>query len=1441
MEVCVDDNGLGPRVNLNCRSFDFTLLFEDIFFISLPAAVLLILLPFRLRWLHRTSVKVNSYRLAICKLSLLAILFVLQILFVALRLKAPAIHSNASLAAGVLNVVATFMAACASFLEDQRSVRPSDILVLYLSMTVICAIAPLRSLWLIGPTNTVTGIWTAIFVITIACLCVESVQKSRVLRLESDRPTKEQICGFWTRSLFIWLLSFFRVGFSQVLSIADIPEVDNDLRAQMTGDKLRKAWESSRGKHRLLRATFTAYRFSCLSAIVPRLALSAFTFSQPFLITATVDYINQSPSPESQKFGQALVGAFVLVYTGYAVSTAVYWRQTYRFITMTRAGLISTIYDQTLGLRPEDLTDTAAITLMGTDVERIVNSLRSLHEAWASILEAVVAIWLLKRQVWIACLAPLIIALTSIFAMIPVSARSGQAQTQWIDRVQKRLSVVSGTLNDIKGVHMLGLTDLLFHIISRLRKLEVKTSVRFRKLLIWQVVISNLPTDFSPFATFAIYAIISVAKHDTTLLSAQAFTSLALISLLTSPLLVFCQAMPSLYQAVACFDRIEEYLLVDPVPSERSSSPESVIGLSEVELKSSPQPRGTLPEDILASFQDAIILKSPDTEAVFDRLTLNIRRGVTMIIGPVGCGKSTLIESILGASTVKSGSAVASLSRVAYCSQVPWIQNQTIRQNIVGPYDFDEKWYKFTCWACGLEMDLQKIPQGDSHMAGSNGISLSGGQKQRIALARAIYSRPKVIILDDSFSGLDSKAIALISQRLFGAESYFKTQGISVVLATNTYHLLAHADAIIVLDNGRVVEQGTYQDILNRLPELAMKLEIPSDAAITLTTDDTKIPEAVERSDSISTTSTDIEDLDRSRQRGTWSVYLYYFHHAGFFSLFIFTIFTILYTFSSVFSTLWLQWWVEENERKPNSRLGMYVGIYGLLFVVSAVSLISACWIIFVPMLSSTSLKLHSDLLKAALSAPFGFFKTTDTGSTTNRFGQDMELIDMMLPIYAVNFAEGISSCVLRLIVLCVLGRYLASSIPLLALVLFCVQLYYLRTSRQIRLLDIEAKAPLYSHFLETIQGIMTIRAFGWEPHFQQESHLRLNSSQKPVYMLFCVQQWLTLVLDLVVGGIAVVLAAVVTSLKGSFSAASIGVALNLLLTFNQTITRTIKMWTMMEISIGAVSRVRSFAKDTPSDNRDFTSDAHRLPDVACYGAIDFDNVSAGHSFNEAPILKDITLSIKPGQKVAVVGPSGSGKTSLIMALLSMLEIKQGRVLVDGRDLSTEQQILRPNINVIPQDPFFLPGTARFNLDPHQNANDDQIQAAVTTVGLWGRICISGGLDAEFVPSDWSVGQKQLLALARTLVRKVPILLMDEATSSVDWETETIMQDIFDKEFADQTIIAVCHRFRFIDRFDRVAVIQHGKVVEYDSPTTLLQQDTQFRRLYKALQEESTA
>ncbi|KAJ5959013.1 ABC transporter integral membrane type 1 [Penicillium vulpinum] len=1071
---------------------------------------------------------------------------------------------------------------------------------------------------------------------------------------------------------------------------------------------------------------------------------------------------------------------------------------------MMRSGLISMIYDQTIDLTAADLTDSAAITLMGTDVERIVANLKNLHEAWASIIELGIGIWLLEREIAIACFVPLVISL----AMVPVSKRSGQAQKQWIERVQKRLAVTANTLGNMKAVQMLGLGNVILPLVSHLREIEVKTSLTFRKLLIWQVALSNLPVVLAPFATFTIYAIISVVRHDGSILSAQAFTSLALISLLTNPLLIFCQAMPSLWQAVACFDRIEAYC----------GKGSSLSTKYEEEVQPLLTPEKYYP--FLISFQNANIAWSPEKEPVLCNLTVDIPQGITMLIGPVGCGKSTLLESILNQHMVTNGSRTASFSRAAYCPQIPWIRNDTIRNNIIGFMEFDQTWYDFTCAACGLQDDLDTLSDGDMHLAGSSGISLSGGQKQRIALARAVYSRLDVIILDNVFSGLDSTRIALITDQLFGKDGHFKKRGISVILVMSTYQLLVHADQILMMDEGKVTASGSYNEMLSKEPNIVSKLQKPTSDPLLATAEISNSGLAVvpkKAHTRISVETTDDKNIIHVKRQGNWPVYKYYFRSAGYGLLVSFLAFTVVEAFCTSFQALWIQWWVEANEEQPNKQLGMYLGVYGLILGLTFLSLVAGCWLLFVRALNNTSLNLHSDLLQTAFRAPISLYQSVDT-----------DFVDVFI----------------KIIIICAMGRYLAASIPFLGVVLFFLQSYYLRTSRQVRLLDIEAKAPLYTQFLETIQGISSIQAFNWGPQMREKSHSLLNRSQRPVYMLYSIQQWLILVLDLVVGAIAVILIAMITSLRDQFNGASIGVALNILLTLNQTLANALKMWTMTEISVGAVSRVKRFIEDTPSEeSRVGSLIAPQLPHVwPCSGAVELTDVTAGYDHSTTPaVLKSLTISIKPGEKIAVCGPSGSGKTSLIMAILQMLDLQSGRISIDGEDLAEiSRSTVRSRINVVPQDPFFMPGTLRFNLDPCQSVVDAELIRAVEKVGLWDRVRAKGGLDMEFSAADWSVGQRQLLALSRALVKKSALLILDEATSSVDWETEAIMQDIIEKEFSQQTIIAVVHRLRYIHWFDRVMLLKYGELVECDRAEVLLQRDSELRKLYLAFQELPT-
>ncbi|KAK0368673.1 ABC transporter [Colletotrichum limetticola] len=1434
------DDQFGPRIDYNCRHFDFTLLFEDAIFHILPSAVFLLLIPFRIFSIARTPVKVATYRLALCKLALLSILTVLHLSSVIINIRSLAPRATASLAAGILNFIAVFAATIHSFLEDQRSTRPSDLLILYFSASAILSLPRLRTLWLISIAGASRGLWTAIIILTVLVVPLESIGKKRFLRTEYRTLTKEEETGFWGRSFFTWLMPFFRLGYSRVIHIRDMPEVDKDLAGDRAGASLEAAWLKRKGQkhHPLIRSGFYAYRGTLFAGVITRLFLTAFTFCQPFLITATVKFMQTPKTPQSERYGQALVGAYVLTYLGLAVSRAAFSRHQFRLTTMLRAGLMSMIFRQTVSLKADDLKDSAAVTLMGTDIERIVLTFNNLHQIWAAVLEVGIAIFLLQRQIASASVVPVVISIVCAFGVIPVSKTIGRAQTAWIERLQKRVAVTASMLGDMKSIKMLGLSGVLSTTITELRRVELRTSEKFRKLVLSQILVSNLPVEFAPFATFVIYSIIAVITKDQTLTTTNAFTALSLIGLLTEPLLLFCQFVPNIVQGVACFKRIEIFCLKAHEGSLREhltpAARSSVTTLNRTSIELADHLTQKSSEGIIASFCNAKISWSPDSDIVFKDLSLTIKRGITMVIGPVGCGKSCLMESILGETSHSAGTRERMAHGIAYCAQTPWMMNDTVRRNITGGLHHDPKWFDQVLWLCSLTDDVKNMPGGELYNIGSNGVGLSGGQRQRVALARAVYSRHRVVVLDDVFSGLDSKSVSQISSRLFSKDGHFRRNEISIILATHTSALIRHADELIVLADGEVLSQGPYEQVVASSPELITKSRLEDDNNLQRGEESEQAEESVKPTQIQRTL--DAEE-DRLRQNGSWSVYKYYFERAGWVVVGSFVFATFTEAFCSGFTNIWFQWWVEANEKRPNDNLGMYLGVYALLFAMACIGLSVECWLLFIRIISATAMSLHGDLLHTSLRAPLSFFQSTDTGSITNRFSQDLNLVDVTLPSNAINFASNACACIVKLIILCVMGKYLATSVPLLVGVLFFVQRYYLRTSRQVRLLDIEAKAPIYTHFLETLKGVATIRAYQWEENFEEQATKLLNTSQKPHYMLACIQQWLALVLDLIVGALALIIVSMATSITDKFSPGAIGVSMVLVLGFNNSLATTIKNWTALETSIGAVARIREFAQTTPSEERELGSSGVPPERWPMQGRIAFEGVTARYTKDGDATLKNLSLSISSGQKIAVCGPSGSGKTSFVLSLLQMIEVTEGKISIDGIDLEgLERAGVRSRINVIPQEPFFIPGSVRFNLDPHSRESSETIKAALDKVGLLGKIAMAGGLDSELDADGFSVGERQLLALTRALVERSQILILDEATSSVDQDTEDKMQRIIEEEFLEQTVISVIHRLRFIEKYDRVLLLKQGEAVEWESPDTLLATDSEFKKLLTATQ-----
>ncbi|KAJ5001530.1 ABC transporter atnG [Colletotrichum sp. SAR 10_66] len=651
---------------------------------------------------------------------------------------------------------------------------------------------------------------------------------------------------------------------------------------------------------------------------------------------------------------------------------------------------------------------------------------------------------------------------------------------------------------------------------------------------------------------------------------------------------------------------------------------------------------------------------------------------------------------------------------------------------------------------------------GDFTLVGSQGGNLSGGQKQRIALARAVYARKRIVILDDIFSGMDARTAHHVSTCLIGRDGLLRRQRASVIIATHSHRIMGLADSIISLDGGRVQEIGSPMDLVQGqgyVGKLGLMLspdeDIANDSASSV---EPEVSEKNQGETSEMENPREQKHTDVRRKNGEKAVYLYYLKSAGWKAIAMYTAAVTSWSFFSEFS---------------------------------------------------------------------------NNGEILNRFSEDMQLLDMDLPSNLLNYTSTGVTILAKVIILVVFSQYLGATLPFLCAILYFLQRFYLQTSRQVRLLGIEAKAPLYTHFSESVAGVATIRAFGWQEKYQERNYEHVDQSQRPNYTQGCIQAWLTFVLNLIVAILAVILVVIVVTWHHKFSAGSVGVSLVMIIGFSEVLARLIQSWTKLESSIGAVARVRRFVSDTETE-----SAAGRWTPPVNWpqtGAVTFSDVVASYGSDASPILKKLSLAIGGGQHVAICGRSGSGKTSLIMTLLQMTDMKKGRIDIDGVNVSTLlQSELRASINVIPQDPFLMPGTIRFNLNPYGNSlDDDRFVEALKRVGVWSLVQDQGGLDTEMNVNAWSAGQKQLLCLARAMLRQSKVLILDEAMSSVDSETEAIMQNIVDSDFRDCTVLAVMHRLKHVTHYDKVALLGDGKLLEFDTPESLISGETQFAEMFK--------
>ncbi|TQV93497.1 ABC multidrug transporter [Cordyceps javanica] len=1343
-----------------------------------------------------------------------------------------------TLAALSVTLVTSLFLLYLSYLEHTRSVRPSTLLTLYLGLSTLLDLARVRTLFYLQSADHLAAVFVAGFSVKVVLFVLELYEKRRLLRPKWQDASPEATSSTYSRALFIWLNDLMMKGFRSSLTVDTLTPIDSDLLRASEPSSLLARWNQAdqSKKHALLWTFIMHYKWQILAAMPARLAYSAFTIAQPFLVQRVLDYVAAPPAESDKNTGYGLIAAYALVYIGIAISYAVYELKVYRAITLFRGSLISVIFDKTLRVSSHAASDAEAMTLMSADIDRIGESMEDVHELYAGPLELGLTLWLLYRFLGVAMSASTAFIIVCLVASLRVATIAGDAQVPWLEAIETRLEATSGALGALKGIRMTGVSGTISAMITRLRQEEIRSSLRYR---LWNIFLNAgfyVSSTFAPVWGFGVFILLARSRHTQTLTEQIIFPALTLYELSDQPTVNIPDALEHAQTILNCFERIQEYLVADEQGesntdsetedskaadhnekdgSSTTSSQEKKAGIEEtVQPDAVPQMQHMAVADAIFTARNATAAYSSEKEPVLKSLSFDMLKSkTTMVIGPVGCGKSTLLRLLLGEVPEVGGSVERNFPSSAYCPQSSWIFRGTIRDNIVGLSTWDEPRYKSVVQACSLSADFDILPNGD----------------RTESLARALFSGEDVIILDDVLAGVDRITESSILDSVFGRDGLLRQWNSTTILATSSIRHLRYSDSVIVLDRqGNITQQCTPEE----LADIKLDLERSDDDE---STDgepelDLELPDEILEH----MAAAEVEDVDGARRVGDIKIYAYFISVAGWWYMVLYVFLYSAFVFGLRFPAIWLQWWANANEKHPNEHIGYWLGVYAAIAATAFLGSVASDSVFQLKIVPKMMVEFHDRLLSTTMHATTRFITSKDTGTILNRFSQDLNLIDSELPSALDKTIIAILSALFSAVLVFIGSSYVGAAIPLCIGALYIIQLYYLRTSRQLRLLDIESKAPLFSLFVESIEGLASIRAYNWSGHYMQRSIDILNSSQKPYYLMWCIQRWLTLVLNLVVAAVAILLVGLATNIR-SGSTGFLGVALFNIVSFSQTLQLVVTEWTHLETAIGAVSRVRSFVLGT--EREDAIGETEDLPsEWPKSGSITFTNVSASYEASLGPVLQNIDLTIKSGERIAICGRTGSGKSSCVSSLFRMLDLDTGSILIDGVDIAkAPREELRMRLNTVPQQPFFLYGSVRENIDPLGTATDERLIEVLTAVQLWDIFEEHGGLDEDMDSDLLSHGQRQLFCLGRAMVRSGRILVLDEFSSSVDADTDETMHRIIHDEFEGQTVIAIAHKLDTILDFDRVVFLDKGTIAEMGAPRELLATEgSLFRAQYES-------
>ncbi|KAM3536951.1 hypothetical protein ARSEF1564_010126 [Beauveria bassiana] len=1422
------DTLFGPQLP---GHFDFTLCFEHVMLWLVPAGIVILATPLYFNKAVRAQRQVQPGILLWVKLACVLALVAIQASNIALWHKTEYFHSEVTVAASAMSLAASICTFGIVAITHTYALQPSAFLSVFFSITMLFDIAMTRSYFLRGSLSAIAVSQVCVVILKLMLIVLEEVPKRGLYRSQYMRSavSAETASGFWNRSLFLWLNPLLYFGWFHTLTADNLPNIADELLSEKLFDQFVPYWAqvSKISKRALAIALFRTLTWQLIQVLLPRLAFIGATIAQPFLLLRTVQAVSTGNVDRSTAGG--LIGATALIYCGLAVrnntrekrivsiltiallnlqiTRALYEHWEYRVITSTRGILVVAIYDKLLRLRSEDLENSAALTLMSTDVEGSGQIVQLAYESWSCVIQLGLGIWFLYRFIGPACFLIVVPVFATFVGSIIAGKMIATTRTATNAETQKRVAATSNILAQMKSVKGMGLSSALSACIEEKRKLEINTAMRERYSVLWVFGFGAINYTVTP--AIVIAGAYFWTRADNPMSVAELFTVIAILSLSTGPLISLFRSINGWAAGFASIGRIFDYLVQEELQDPRDTPKGVDVPASTEKVSSSP------PRSPFAVQLNCVSVTSPTTGPVLKDVTLAIPWGsLCMVWGPISCGKSTFLKLLLGEVTLNSGSIAVGSKIIAYCSQECWIPNCTVRQAIIGQLKFNESRYREIVRACTLDVDLAELPDGDQTQTGSGGCNLSGGQRQRLSLARAAYAQEQIMVVDDIFSSVDPETAAAIFGNLFGPEGMVRQWNCTVIMSTNRLELLDYANQVYQFGkNGRVELQSDDWEAASVASDRsghASNAEDEDDGQQhAVRNEDTEPPQIKVKDE-----ENEGEYL-RNVKAGDLSLYSYFLSSAGIFPILGWTLLAMIAAVGEWAPVIFLRIWYGRNPSNPYYFIG-YAGCAMFCVIFNITS--SAFYFTFV--YKKITKEIHRKLLLATMGATPQYLNETDSGVLLNRFSQDISLITRRLSLLANQFMFLTFTTLLEIAIIAAGSVYSMPVMLLLTVVLFLTQLYYLRTSRQLRQLELESSSAIFTHFTESNEGIHHIRSFNWQESYRQKLYAKLDRSQKPTYLLYCIQRWLTLSMDIMSAVASIVLIGVVTTLPGKTSNAAVGLAMLSLMGFSGTATVYVQLWTSFETALGAVRRIKQFVMSTPQE-QDALSGPSPPINWPSAGKIDFNTLTATYRTTdggEHKAIDNATVTIRAGHKIGIMGRTGSGKSTVLSAMLRLVNCT-GSISIDGHDIRmVPREFLRSKITTITQDGLRLKASLRFNLFPFESEkpSDDDMIGVLQDVQLWTHVHLNGGLDADYSSMRFSSGQKQLMFLARGILHQAKtgnkIVMIDEVTSSLALDTEDDIQALIDECFEGCTIILVSHRMESFNTVDGVLKFDSGRL-----------------------------